>query len=143
MRYRFQTLRKKIHRLEIRKDIRNYLRRPLLMEILYRLLICSFPKLPNFTSAKNQRNNRRSNRDTFLYFLYTVLELLEQEVQSWTKVWGQSHELKQIRFFYGLFHDCFFATFYQKRQNLAYGWTGGYLPSNPRIFLKFPTFLRS
>ena len=126
MRYRFQTLRKKIHRLEIRKDIRNYLRRPQLMEILYRLLICSFPKLPNFTSAKNQRSNRRSNRDTFLYFLYTVLELLEQEVQSWAKVWGQSHELKQIRFFYGLFYDCFFATFYQKTSKFGL-WVNGWV----------------
>ena len=125
MRYWFQTLRKKFHRLEIRKDIRNYLRHSQLMEILYRLLICSFPKLPNFTSAKNQRSNRRSNKDTFLYFLHTVLELLEQEIQSCTKAWGQSHELKQIRFFYGLFHDCFFATFYQKTSKfglLVNGW---------------------
>ena len=46
--------------------------------------------------------------------------------------------------------DCFTADclrlFTVKRQNLAFGWTTGYSPSNPSIsgiFLKFPNFLRS
>ena len=36
--------------------------------------------------------------------------------------------------------------FIKKRQNLAFGWTAGYLPSNPSIsgiFLEIPDFLRS
>ena len=43
--------------------------------------------------------------------------------------------------------ECFSADFLQffskKRQNLAFGWTTGYLPSNSSIsgiFLKFPKF---
>ena len=46
--------------------------------------------------------------------------------------------------------ECFTADFLRfftkKRQNLALGWTAGYLPSNPsisEIFLNFPDFLRS
>ena len=45
--------------------------------------------------------------------------------------------------------ECFTADFLQfftnKRQNLAFGWTDGYLPLNPSIsgiFLKFPNSLR-
>ena len=45
--------------------------------------------------------------------------------------------------------ECFTANFLrfftEKRQNLAFGWTAGYLPSNPRIsgiFLKFIKFAR-
>ena len=50
----------------------------------------------------------------------------------------------------GLSMECFTADvlqfFTEKRQNLAFGWTAEYLPSNPRnpgIFLKFTYFLRS
>ena len=50
----------------------------------------------------------------------------------------------------GFFTECFTADFLQfftkKRQNLAFGWTAGYSPSNPSvsgIFLKFPNFPRS
>ena len=62
------------------------------------------------------------------------------------KVGRQIHEIKQNRFFYGMFYNWFFAIVYQKRQNLALGWTAGYSPSNPSIsgiFLKFHNFLRS
>ena len=50
----------------------------------------------------------------------------------------------------GFSMECFTAGFLQlftkKLQNLAFGWTAGYSPSNPSIsgiFLKFPNFLRS
>ena len=46
--------------------------------------------------------------------------------------------------------ECFTADFLQfftkKHQNFTFGWTAGYLPSNPsvsEIFLKFPSFLKS
>ena len=46
--------------------------------------------------------------------------------------------------------ECFTADilqcFTKKRQNLAFGWTAGYSPSNPsisEIFLKFLNFLKS
>ena len=41
--------------------------------------------------------------------------------------------------------DCF-VIFIKNRQNLVFGWTAGYAPSNlsiSEIFLKFPNFLRS
>ena len=41
--------------------------------------------------------------------------------QSWTKDCKQIHKTKQNRFFYGMFYSLFFARFYQKRQNLAFG----------------------
>ena len=50
----------------------------------------------------------------------------------------------------GFSMECFTADFLQffskKYQNLTFGWTSGYSPSNPsisRIFGKFPNFLRS
>ena len=50
----------------------------------------------------------------------------------------------------GFSMECFTADFLQfftkKCQNLAFGWTTGYSPSNPSIsgiFWKFPNFLRS
>ena len=65
-------------------------------------------------------------------------------MQSRTKGWGQIDETKRNRFFYGMFHSWFLARFYQKRQNLAFGWSAEYLPANPsisEIFLKFPNTL--
>ena len=57
-----------------------------------------------------------------------------QAVQSWTEDWRQIHEIKQNRFFYGMLYSLFFAIFFaEKRQNVAFGWTAGYSPSNPSV----------
>ena len=55
-------------------------------------------------------------------------------------------KLNKIGFSMECFTADFFRFFPEKRQNLAFGWTAGFSPSNPRIsgiFLKFPNFLRS
>ena len=65
--------------------------------------------------------------------------------QSWTKGCRQIHEIKQNRFFYGMFYSWLLQFFTKKRKNLASGWPYGYSPSNRNISaisLKFPNFLR-
>ena len=55
-------------------------------------------------------------------------------------------KLSNIGFSMECFTADFLRFFTKKHQNLALGWTAGYLPSNPSIlgiFLKFPNFLRS
>ena len=70
-----------------------------------------------------------------------------RNLQSWTKGCRQIDEIKQNRFFYGMFHSWFFAIFLPKKsQNLAFGRTAGYSSSNPSIsgtFWRIPNFLRS
>ena len=75
-----------------------------------------------------------------------VIRSIKFVPQSWTKGWRQIDKIKQNRFFYGMVYSWFFAIFYQKCQNLSFGWATGYSPSNPSIwgiFWKFPNFLRS
>ena len=55
-------------------------------------------------------------------------------------------KLSKVGFSMECFTADFLRFFTKNRQNLALGWTAGYLPSNPSIsgiFLKFPNFLRS
>ena len=55
-------------------------------------------------------------------------------------------KLSKIHFSMECFTADFLGFFTKKRQNLVFGWTAGYSPSNPSnsgIFLKFPNFLRS
>ena len=62
------------------------------------------------------------------------------------KVGDKFTKLNKIGFSMECFTADFLQFFTEKRQNLAFGWTAGYSPSNPsisRIFLKFPNFLRS
>ena len=63
------------------------------------------------------------------------------------KVEDKFTKLSKIDFSIECFTADFFLRFFtKKRQNLAFGWTVGYLPSNPSIsgiFLKFPNVLRS
>ena len=54
-------------------------------------------------------------------------------LQSWTKNCRQIHEIKQNRFFMGGFTADFMRLFTEERQNLAFGRTAGYSPSNPSI----------
>ena len=71
------------------------------------------------------------------------------ELQSWNlgqKVGDKFTKLSKIGFSMECFTDDFLQFFNKKRQNLAFGWTAGYLPSKASIsgiFLKFPNFLRS
>ena len=67
-------------------------------------------------------------------------------ISCWTKSCKQIHEIKQNRFFYGMFYSWIFTIFPGKRQNLVFRWSAGYSLSNPKIswfFLKFPNVLRS
>ena len=78
--------------------------------------------------------------------IYSQIRLTALSLQSWTKGWRQTDEIKQSRFFCGMFYSWYFAIFTKKCHNLAFGWTAGYSPSNPSIsaiFWKFPNFLRS
>ena len=55
-------------------------------------------------------------------------------------------KLSKIGFSIECFTADFLHLFTKKRQNLAFGWTAGYSPSNPSIsgiFVKFSNFLRS
>ena len=49
--------------------------------------------------------------------LKTIMLLVE--LQSWTKSWRQIDEIKQNRFFYGLFYTWYFSNFYQKPSNFG------------------------
>ena len=62
------------------------------------------------------------------------------------KVVEQFTKLSKIGFSMGCFTADFLRFFTEKRQNLAFGWTARYSPSDPSIlgiFLKFTNFLRS
>ena len=55
-------------------------------------------------------------------------------------------KLSKIGFSMECFTADFLCFFTENCQNLAFGWTTGYSPSNPNIsgiFFKFPKFLRS
>ena len=46
----------------------------------------------------------------------------KNKLQSWTKGCRQIHKITRNRFFYGMFYSWFFANFYRKRQNFAFGY---------------------
>ena len=69
-----------------------------------------------------------------------ILDLRQKVADKFTK-------LSKIGYFFEIdfFEFDFLRLFTEERQNLAFGWTAGYSPSNPSIsgiFLKFPNFLR-
>ena len=47
-------------------------------------------------------------------------------LQSWIKNCRQIHEIKQNRFFYGLFYSWFYATFYRRTSKFGF-WVGGWV----------------
>ena len=62
------------------------------------------------------------------------------------KVGEKLTKFSKIGFSVKCFTADFLRFFTKKHQNLAFGWTAGYLPSNASIsgiFLKFPNFLSS
>ena len=72
-------------------------------------------------------------------------EAIERDYNLGQRVGDKFTKLSKIGFSMKCFTADFLEFFTKKRQNLAFGWTGGYSQSNPRIsgiFLKFPNFLR-
>ena len=81
------------------------------------------------------------------HFRTTTQFILENQMYNLRqKVEDKFTKLSKIGFSTECFTADFLQFFTKKRQNLAFGLTAGYSPSNPRIlgiFLKFPNFLRS
>ena len=66
-------------------------------------------------------------------------------LQSWTKIWRQIAEIKQNRFFHGMFHSWFFAIFYQKVSKFGFwldGWVVAIRSERFRDFLEISQFPR-
>ena len=92
------------------------------------------------TTPQPNINQARTKTTILIFHQFHFTNYLKW-LQSWTKGWRQIDEIKQNRFFYGMFYSWFFT---KKCQNLALGWTAGYSPSNPSIsgiFWKLPNFL--
>ena len=75
----------------------------------------------------------------------TAVSVGKRQYNLGKKVGDKFTKLSKIGFSIDCFTAAFLLLFTEKRQNLAFGWTAGYSPSNRSIsgiFLKFPNFLR-
>ena len=73
------------------------------------------------------------------FIIFPIYNLGQKAGDKWTKI-------SKVGFSMECFTADFLRFFTKKCQNLAFGWTAGYSPSNPSIsaiFWKFPNFLRS
>ena len=117
--------------------------------ILYLLWPSIFPEIPNLKPSVEYLKRSFLNHVVF-FLLFFLEQITDRQIDLFYNL-GQDvadkfTKLSKI----GFSIDCFTADclrlFTVKRQNLAFGWTTGYSPSNPSIsgiFLKFPNFLRS
>ena len=69
------------------------------------------------------------------YYCQVYYQLLR--LQSWTKGWRQILEIKQNRFFYGMFYNWFFAIFYRKTSEFGFSVDGWKLAIKPKHFRDF------
>ena len=60
------------------------------------------------------------------------------QLRSWTKVWRQTHKVKQKRFLHGMFYSSFFAIFYQKTLKFGFRVDGWVLTIKSKYFRDFP-----
>ena len=77
----------------------------------------------------------------FNFAHFEIEESLELNYNLGQKVGDKFTKLSKIGFSMECFTADFLPFFTRKRENLALGWTAGYLPLNPSvsgIFLKFP-----
>ena len=94
---------------------------------------------------KSRRNGVSCFNIYIVVFAFSV-EHCRRRYNLGQRVGDKVTKLSKIGFSMECFTADFLRFFTEKRQNLAFGWTAGYFPSNPSVsgvFLKFPSFLRS
>ena len=111
-----------------------------------RTAVSQTKKLENHQKLKRQKRTKEEK------FLIAIKEITSRQTRGLHSL--QSYNLQKVRdkltklSKIGLSMECFttdFLRFFTKKcQNLTFGWTAGYSPSNPSIsgiFRKFPNFL--
>ena len=82
---------------------------------------------------------------TRFYLICKAFKNIKTPYDLRQKVGDKFTKLSKIGFSMECFTAIFLRFFTEKYQNVTFGWTAGYSPSNPsvsEVFLKFPSFLR-